>query len=325
MRRHSLLIDMKPYFESHEIFSYLAKRHADSLVFVSTVSLLVNTLCRRADILDKEGQIFHQTFQCIPQEKPFMIIKFFQIQFVHVQGKSPDLFRDDLHGALEESRGCVFLEGPDLIAAAQPFLHLLKQTQHVRFTVAAGKLDEQPAGILARRTALVLDRFGESVQAENLSDGGTGFANSPGKVFMGVAVVRCQALEGFRFLDRRQVLPLQVFDKGDFLGIAFGQYGGNSFESGHQCCPVPPFPGNKPDFIICILPNQDRLQHPSLPDGFAQVGEGLFIEVLSRLIRIDGYQRDINQKKRGLDMIFEKYRLCRMVLTLTCQPGVFVF
>ena len=53
MRRHSLLIDMKPYFESHEIFSYLAKRYADSLVFVSTVSLLVNMLCRRADILEK--------------------------------------------------------------------------------------------------------------------------------------------------------------------------------------------------------------------------------------------------------------------------------
>jgi len=62
--------------------------------------MLVNMLCRRADILEKEGQIFCQTFQCIPQEKPFMIIKFFQIQFVHMQGKIPDLFRDDLQGAL---------------------------------------------------------------------------------------------------------------------------------------------------------------------------------------------------------------------------------
>jgi hypothetical protein len=176
-----------------------------------------------------------------------------------------------------------------MIAAAQPFLHLIKQTKHVHFTVAAGKFDEYPAGILARRTALVLDRFGEFVQAENLSDGGTGFADSPGKVFVGVIVVRCQALEGFSFLDRRQVLPLQVFDKGDFLGIAFGQYGGDSFESGHPCRPVPPFPGNKPDFVIRIFSNKDRLQHPSFFDGFTQVGEGLLSEMLSRLVRIGGY------------------------------------
>ncbi|MDP3098302.1 MAG: hypothetical protein Q8M86_10170 [Syntrophales bacterium] len=230
--------------------------------------MLVNMLCRRADILEKNGQIFRQTFQRIPQDKPFMIVKFFQIQLVHVQGKITDLSRDDLQGALGGPRGYVFLEGPDLIASAQPFLHLLKQTQHVHFTVAAGKLDEQPAGILARRTALVLDRFGESVQAENLTDRGTGFTYSPGKVFMGVVVVRCQALKGFRFLDRRQVFPLQVFYKGDFLGIAFGQDGRDSFEPGHPCRPVPPFPGNKPDFIIRIFSNKDRLQHPSFFDGF---------------------------------------------------------
>ena len=287
--------------------------------------MIMNMLCRRADILKKEGQIFRQAFQCIPQEKPFMIIKFFQIQFVHVQGKSPDLFRDDLQGALGGPRGCVFLEGPDLIAAAQSFLHLLKQTKHVRFTVAAGKLNEQPAGILARRTALVLDRFGESVQAENLSDGGTGFAYSPGKVFMGVVVVRCQALEGFRFLDRCQVLPLQIFDKRDFLGIAFGQYGWDSFESGHPCRPVPPFPGNKPDFVICIFPDKDRLQHPIFFDGFTQVGEGLLNEMLSRLVRIGGYQRDVDQKKSALGMIFGKYRLCLRVLALTGQSGVLAF
>ena len=253
------------------------------------------------------------------------MIKFFQIQFVHVQGKIPDLFRDDLQGTLGGLRGCAFLEGPYLIAAAQPFLHLIKQTKHVHFTVAAGKLDEHPAWILARRTTLVLDRFGESVQAENLSDGGTGFAYSPGKVFVGVVVVSCQALEGFRFFDRRQILPLQIFDKRDFLGIAFGQDGWDSFESGHLCRPVSPFPGNKPDFIIRIFPNKDRLQYPCLSDRFTQIGEGLLNEMFPRLARIEGYQRDVDQKKGGLDMNFGKYRLCRMVLTLTCQPGVLVF
>ena len=181
---------------------------------------------------------------------------------------------------------------------------LVDQGPHAR-----GQLGAQPLGPLhghhahlgvAGRELLAgeqrLHRRGEVEQAHGVGDGGAVFADALGDVFLAQVELAGEAHEGLRFLDRVEVLALQVLDERHLQDIAVAL----DLDDAHRDLLEPELDGRAPAAfagdelqLAPDLAHDERLDNPVLADRIDQLLELLGLELLARLERAgdDGLQR----------------------------------
>ena len=104
------------------------------------------------------------------------------------------------------------------------------------------------------------------------------------------------------FLNRIQVLPLNILDQADLydllLGILFHD-DRHFFHSRHLRGPPSSLPGD--DLIVVLsLPYKDGLDHAKLLDRIRQFQEGILLELLTGLLPVGLYHIDVHHLFAGL-------------------------
>jgi hypothetical protein len=102
---------------------------------------------------------------------------------------------------------------------------------------------------------------------------------------------RSQPLNGLGLLNGGQILPQQVFDDGYLGRFAVGDNGRDRRQSGILRRLIAALTGDDDKQTIRPLPHQDRLQDPMAGYGGGQLGQGLFVEILARLLRVRLHRR----------------------------------
>jgi hypothetical protein len=119
---------------------------------------------------------------------------------------------------------------------------------------------------------LIPDFQGKLQKAKGVGDGRSILTNPFAQVVLTDMKLFDQMLEGLRFLDRVEVLPLQVFDERDFKSLSpfrlFHQYR-NFSESGLLSGSPATFPYNQ--FITLVGPSDEEgFENPFLSNGLCQ-------------------------------------------------------
>src|SRR2546428_7318873 len=103
---------------------------------------------------------------------------------------------------------------------------------------------------------------------------------------MAVSVPRDEVRQALGFLERREILALQVLDEGELERILdLAHERGQPIEAGELRRPETPLPGHDLE-AGRGRPHHDRLQEPVRLDRRRQLAELLFVEVLTWLIGV---------------------------------------
>jgi hypothetical protein len=113
-------------------------------------------------------------------------------------------------------------------------------------------------------THVTLNARRQLEEAEGVCDGRPAFADPAGYLVMGKTEVLDQLLIGGRFIERVQVLALQVLDErlfqaGDVLDLT--DEGGDRRETGTASCSVAAFSGDDLVLAGSDLPHENRLEN----------------------------------------------------------------
>ena len=129
----------------------------------------------------------------------------------------------------------------------------------------------RPFGDDAALDAAAANLLGDVVQGQRLGHRGTSLGDLAGDVLMGVGKLLGQAEEAVGFLERRQVLALEIFNQAQFEGFSVvrnfldaRQFAQTRLLSGMEAA----FAG---DDVVGVftrnVANEQRLEHALLADG----------------------------------------------------------
>jgi len=130
-----------------------------------------------------------------------------------------------------------------------------------------------------------LDRGREFEQAERICDNGAALSDSRRNLILFELELPDQLAVTLGFLDRVEILPLEIFDQREFQDravISFADDCRGISQAGKLGSPPAPFSGNQLK-ILAVFPNDERLKDPSLTNGIGKLLEGFGRKMLSRL------------------------------------------
>ena len=152
-----------------------------------------------------------------------------------------------------------------------------------------------------------LDLRLEFEQAQQVGHGGTGFSDGLGDLLVGQSKLLEQAMQGAGFLERIQVVTLDVLDECHGHGclvIDIADNGWNLVQAGELCCPPAALAGD--DFVgIADWTHDDRLHHALRRDRVSELLQLLLVEMSARLVapaldQLDAKRRDNSPVTGGL-------------------------
>ena len=140
------------------------------------------------------------------------------------------------------------------------------------------------------------DLRGKVEQPQQVGDMAPRLVDDPGKLFLGMGKLVDEALIGLRFLDRVEILPLDILDQRNFERLLVGEVADdrrNFVEPRPLRRPPTPLAGDDLE-TVTVGTNDDRLDDAARPDRFGKLGKRLFLEDPSRLagVRLDPGDRD---------------------------------
>jgi hypothetical protein len=147
----------------------------------------------------------------------------------------------------------------------------------------------------------LLDGRWQLKQAKCVGDHGPALSNPRGHLLVGQPEVLDELLVRRSFLNRVEVLAVEVLDErlgdtGDFVSCP--HEGWDTLEPGPSGCTPPPFASDDLIVVIAQIPDEDRLKDADFPDRGGEGRQSLFIELNARLVRIRRQVRDRNLKER---------------------------
>ena len=89
-----------------------------------------------------------------------------------------------------------------------------------------------------------------------------------------------------RFLERRQILTLQVLDHGDLERMVVAYQSRNRGEAGHFRRSISALAGEQQVLIVGLALDDHGLQHAALANRLRELGQTLLVEISPRLLRI---------------------------------------
>jgi hypothetical protein len=141
-------------------------------------------------------------------------------------------------------------------------------------------------------------------EAKGIRDDRSALADAPRHLVVGKTEVLDELLIGAGLVQRVQILPLQVLDEGLLQTrdvVDDPEHGRDGGEAGSPSSTIAAFSGDDLVLARSGLSHEDRLEDP---DGLDRVDEGserLFVELLSRLVRVrlDLVERKLDQIRGG--------------------------
>jgi hypothetical protein len=178
-----------------------------------------------------------------------------------------------------------------------------RSTSQTFLKAPVGRAKERP-GVTSRELSInhkLLDGRRQLKQAKCIGDHGPALSNPRGHLLVGQPEVLDELLVRRSFLNRVEVLAVEVLDKrlgdtGDFVGCP--HEGWDTLEPGPSGCSPPSFASDDLVVVIAQIPDEDRLEDADLPDRSGEGGQSLFIELNARLVRIGRQVGDRNFKER---------------------------
>ena len=134
-----------------------------------------------------------------------------------------------------------------------------------------------------------LDPLVELQEAERVGDRRPGSTDLPGDVLLGQPELLVELPEGVRFLDRVEVLALDVLDECELELLAIGEladHRGNSLESGEASGLDAALTGDDP-VAVERLGDEDRLEDAVVGDARSERLEVGVLDVAPGLVRVD--------------------------------------
>src|SRR5438552_2217252 len=144
-------------------------------------------------------------------------------------------------------------------------------------------------GSEASARQLALDRLGKPQQPERVRDRRAALADARGDLFLRVTEVVEQALVRRRFLERREVVALDVLDERELEALAIGDLAHDDrhlAESGETRRAEAPLTGDELVAAVAVGADEQRLQNPLGADRSGELVQRRLVEVGARLARV---------------------------------------
>ena len=180
------------------------------------------------------------------------------------------------------------------------------------------------AGVEAARGEQVAQLAREPKEAEGVGDGGPLASHPARHLLLGEAKLLLQTLEGLGLLQRGQLLALDVLHEGQLEEPLVRHLPHDHGDGGEaDLLRGPPAPLPRDDLVALPHPaDEDRLDHPALPEGGGQLAEtggvqgragleGVRVEVVdrdlgaSRLRKGDGPPLRLGNRQQGREPLAE--------------------
>ena len=150
---------------------------------------------------------------------------------------------------------------------------------------------------------VLLDRAGQGEQAKPLVDIDGRLAHPLGQLLLREAAAGEDGLEGVRFLDRAEVLPVQVLVDGQLerrVLVAVAERDRHLRQPGQLRCSAAPLSSDQAVAAL-VRADDERLEYAVLADRIGQLLEGALVEALARvrsLGDVDLLERDELEARR---------------------------
>ena len=147
---------------------------------------------------------------------------------------------------------------------------------------------------------LLLHRVRQVEQAHQIGDMAAGFSDDAAQRFLAVVEFRDQLAIGFRFLNRVQILALNIFDERDFERFLLVKIPDDRRDA-VKLSPLrsTPAPLARDDLKAAAMrADDDRLDHTALGDAVGQLLQRAIIEMTARLFGMGVDQRDFDALHR---------------------------
>ncbi len=115
---------------------------------------------------------------------------------------------------------------------------------------------------------------------------GPGLTDNAAQLLLGEILLVHQALKGFGFFDRGQVLALQVFDQGEFGVVALDKNGGEGGQADLLGCLPAALTCHDGELSLACITEKERLDDAELSNGGDKLGKGFWVYHLAGLIRV---------------------------------------
>ena len=160
------------------------------------------------------------------------------------------------------------------------------------YGMAADGLDEKAVERIYVEFALPHERdhlFGERQKTQRIGDRGSGLAQPLGKHLLREVVLLHEFFHSVCGFDGVEVLPLQVFDEGNFLYFTLVELLDDGGNGGEAC-----LFGGAVSALACddhisavrVLVDDDGADHAVFLDGVGEIEQRAFVEHLARLVGI---------------------------------------
>ena len=144
--------------------------------------------------------------------------------------------------------------------------------------------------------------FGRKVkQSQQVGDMAPRFVNGLGQRFLRMTELVEQPLIGLRFLDRVEILPLDILQQRDLqrLAVAIVADDDGDFVQPRALRRAPAAFASHDLIIVAVRADDDRLDHPALRDGSGEFLERGFVEMAARLAGVRGDRADRDHPHRA--------------------------
>ena len=170
----------------------------------------------------------------------------------------------------------------------------------------SGSLAETSARAWPRRAAGAdqdLDFRRKIQQSQQVSDMAARLVDELAQFLLGVAIILDEAAIGLRFLDRVQILALDILDQGDFERLLVAELAddGGDFVQPRLLRRAPaPLAGDDLE-AMAVRTDDDRLDDASRLDRLGELGQRFLVEDAARLARmwLDARDRDHLHRAAG--------------------------